>query len=651
MSVNNSFLRVLFETEVLGRLSRKVVWLALQVSNRISGRLHHAFRRLPYVHKYNLILRKQRIELLTKYYRHLSEVLQEFPEQPQISVLIPVYKVKTDYFRECLQSVANQIYDNWEMCIVDDCSNDAAIDQVVKDFQQRYPGRVKYSKNEKNSHISITSNNCLALASGEYVALLDHDDRLYPNSLAEVVRYINVKQKPDILYSDERTVDESGEMRHDAFRKPDFSPFMHLCMNYTTHLSVYRTELLRQIGGFRKGFEGSQDHDLMLRAVEGSRKPVVHIPFCLYQWRAHPESTAASISSKPYAAIAGEKAVSEALERRGRPAQVVYEPDTHHYRLSFKILEGNPLVSIIIPNKDSLKLLEACLRSVYEKSTYRNFEILIVDNGSVDPSVLVYYKELKEKHSNINVILEKHYFNFGKMVNRGVREAKGTYVVLLNNDTEVVDANWIEEMLGLAQFPEIGAVGSKLLYPDRTIQHAGILLTGRRIAEHKGIQLPEKHTLYCNIMNTIHECSAVSAACLMIRKEKYEAVGGFDEVCMPNGYGDVDFCLKLSRMNLTSVFTPYARFFHFESPSRGSALEYFEKYMMLSRYGAELSNDPYLNPNLGQGNSYEIDFGYEQLDLNAREFSYFLRLDRSKWGVWPPVYTPTHKELGIDDGS
>ena len=624
-AMKKSFLRVLLETEILGRLSRKFSWIGMKVFAKIAGRFHHIHSNLPYVKKIDRVLRPKRLQSLTKYYNHLGHVVNEMPYQPKISILIPVYKVMPSYFWECLQSVAIQVYKNWELCIVDDCSNDPAINKIVEEFQARFPGQVHFLTNEVNSHISITSNNCLKLARGEYIGLLDHDDRLYPNSLSEVVRYINFKEKPDILYSDERTIDEHGNKLNDSYRKPDWSPFMHLCMNYTTHFSVYKRELIVNIGGFRKGFEGSQDHDLMLRAVEASSKPVVHIPFCLYQWRAHPLSTAASMSSKPYAAIAGEKAVTEALARRGRPAVVNYEPFTHHYRLDFALPSPLPLISIVIPNKNSFELLQHCLEAVFQKSTYPHIEVIVIDNGSTDERVLALYKEYEAKNKNFISFVEHAYFNFGKMVNQGVSRSHGDYVLLLNNDTSVIEPSWIEEMLKVAQFPEIAAVGAKLLYPNGTVQHAGILLTGQRIAEHPGIGLPEAHALYCNVMNTLHESSAISAACMLIRKDKYLEVGGFDEKYLPNGYGDVEFCLKLSRKGYSHLFTPYARLYHHESPSRGGTVEYFERFYLMQEYGREVFNDPFLNPNIARGNTYDVDHGYEGLDLTAPEFQYFLK--------------------------
>ncbi|RYZ82018.1 MAG: glycosyltransferase, partial [Proteobacteria bacterium] len=472
-----------------------------------------AHNSLPYIKLIETKLIPARVSVLAKYYTYLSNIINEFPIQPKISILVPVYKVKKSYLEECLQSVVAQVYKNWEICIVDDCSESPELDTLIRSYVQKFPGRVKYSKNEVNSHISITSNNALAMATGDYIALLDNDDRLYPNALVEVVRYINLHNSPDILYSDERHIDDIGNPFHEPFRKPAWSPFFHLCVNYTTHLSVYSKPLISQIGGFRKGFEGSQDHDLMLRAVENTKKPVVHIPFCLYQWRAHSGSTAASVDSKPYAAIAGEKAITEALQRRGRPAVVSFDPRTAHYRLKFKLPDSPPMVSIIIPSRNGFELISQCLESIFAKTTYKNFEVVIVDNGSTDSKVLDLYESYKDKP--VRVFIEEAYFNFAKMNNIGIRHSKGDYVVLLNNDTTVITPEWIEELLGLAQHPEVGAVGAKLLYPNNTIQAAGIVMKGHLIAENKGARLEDDHWLYNHVMNTIHEVSGVTGACFM----------------------------------------------------------------------------------------------------------------------------------------
>lgn len=561
--------------------------------------------------------------MVLRYYNQLGPRLSALPYQPLISVLIPVYKVAPVLLSETLASVAGQIYDRWELCIVDDASGMPEIDEIIHAFARAHPNRVKYAKNSSNLHISATSNRALELATGDYVALLDHDDLLLPNALAEMVRFINLENQPEILYSDERLISATGELISDPFYKPDWCPYFHLSVNYTTHLSVYKRDLLRQVGGFRTGYEGSQDHDLMLRAVEATSKPVVHVPFVLYQWRAIPGSTASNIDEKPYAVVNGIKAVSEACMRRGFPAEVTYERATFHYRLKFALPEPLPLVSIMIPSKNFPDLIEKCLASITAKSTYPRFEILVIDNGSTDKRVDTIYSRY-----NVRVIKHEAPFNFAVLNNIGARAAQGDYLVLLNNDTEVITPEWIEELLRFAQLPDVGAVGCKLLYPDQRIQHAGALLVDRQIAVHALRGLAHHTRTYLDTANTVHEASAVTAACLMVSKEKYWRVGGLDEVDVPNGFGDVDFCLKLGRAKLSNIYTPYASLYHHESPSRGQNIETYEKIVMLRRWAPELMHDRFLNFHYHRSEAYTRDRAIAPIDPKPAIIREFRALPR-----------------------
>lgn len=545
-------------------------------------------------------------QLYHRYHSHLTAVMPMMPYQPKISILMPVYDVDHRFFKEALGSVATQIYPNWELCAVDDCSKDATLYKILESFAAAHPGRVKLGRNERNLHISGTSNNALAMATGDYVTLLDHDDRLYPHSLAEAVRHIVSFDRPEILYSDSGAIDSDGQLAGITFAKPDWSPFMHLAFNYTTHMSVYSTELLRKIGGFRIGFEGSQDYDLMLRAVEATSKPVAHIPLCLYQWRVHEKSTAQGIAAKPYAINAAVKALTEACLRRGRPAVVEFEPVIEHYRIKFPLPTPPPLVSIIIPTKNRVELLAACLKSIFTKTTYPNYEVIVVDNGSDDWSCRELYSALAREHgARFTLIDHPGLFNFGRMNNVAAKEARGEFLLLLNNDTEILNGEWIDEMLRYSQMPEVGAVGAQLLYPTGKIQHAGLVLLDTLIAGSAFERHDSESAFYFNLINTVRETSAVTAACLMVAKQKFFAVAGLDDVALPNGYGDVDFCLKLRRHGLVNVYTPYAKALHFESASRGQCIEAFERQEMMRRWGGLLMNDPYLNPNLKRNQHFE----------------------------------------------
>ena len=569
---------------------------------------------------------KRSSQAKSRYYFQLYSQLKDLPYQPLISIIVPVYKVKSGYLQEMLESVAQQIYANWQLCIVDDCSQNSELTSILENFQKRFPQQVKLGQNATNLHISGTSNVCLALASGDYCGLLDHDDRLYPNALAEMIRYINLHNKPDVLYSDERVIDGNGALLHWPFFKPDYSPFFHLCVNYTTHFSVYQTDLLKEIGGFRVGFEGSQDHDLALRAIERSQKQPVHVPFCLYQWRAHELSTAAGISKKPYAAVAGEKAVSEALERRALIGRVLWNPETGHYKLNLQPPAHSPSVAIIIPTLNSYLHISRCLASIEKNTSYKNVQIVIVDNGTTDKACLELFAQFEKKSRfPFQRLIDSAWFNFGRLNNGAACKSSADYLVLLNNDTEILSENWIENMLALASLPQAGAVGCKLLYPSGAIQHAGIALSPQNIACHVGVGLPANAPLYNQVMQSVHEVSAVTAACLMVSAKKYTEVGGLDEVNLPNGYGDIDFCLKLKTAGYQNYYTPETVVRHHESATRKITLENFEQFYFTQKWGQEIANDPYLNPNLFKGSEYKINPHLLTFELNKTDFEEVLQ--------------------------
>jgi glycosyltransferase involved in cell wall biosynthesis len=604
----------------------------LRISEIILRRVHGMVAKLSRnLHRLNsLRSRDSRLEGALKYYKEQKEFIKELPYQPLMSILIPVYKVKKEFFFETLQSISAQTYSNWEVCLVDDHSQDPALLAIIKAFQKAYPQQTKFKIHERNQHISITSNTCLSLATGDYVVIVDHDDRLYPNALGEAVRYINLHGEPDILYSDECNIDAHGNRNRPVYHKPDWSPLMHLASNYTTHLSIYRRSLMEKIGGFRAGFEGSQDHDLMFRACEATQKPIVHIPFNLYQWRAHENSTAMSQEYKPYAAEAGVRAVQEALVRRNRPGSVSFNPVTLQYRIKYEIIKNPdgslPLVSIIIPSKDAPGLIKRCLDSVFQKSTYPLFEVIISDNGTTHPQTLNLYEEFKTRYPNrFRIIQEKKPFNFGYQINLAAQKAQGAYYLLLNNDTEVISPEWIEEMLSLAQFKETGAVGAKLFFSNGSIQHAGIFLSSEFIAEHIGITRDPADDEYWNYHNIVHEVSAVTAACLLISRDKYWQVKGLDATYLPRAFGDVEFCIALRDLGYSNIFTPFATLYHHESFSRGKSIEYFERFYLLTRRGRYLSADPFLNLNYHRHARFELNDFYEDLDLDKNEFAWALR--------------------------
>lgn len=623
---------------LVGRPLRKIIWVAFLAFRHVADRLHSIFVQLPYVRKIDRMLLHNRthamahLDEVLRYYKTLAMDSTYWPARPKISVLVPVYNPPIDYFRECLQSLAVQVYDNWELCIVDDCSTNPEVLEVIRTFAKEHGDKVKWSQNSVNSHISVTSNHCLDLATGEYVALLDHDDRLYPSALAEVVRHINLFESPEILYSDEQVIDANGDPATVPFFKPDWSPQLHLRVNYTTHLSVYNRQLIMRIGGFRKGFEGSQDHDLMLRAVAATTKKIAHIPMVLYQWRAHPGSTAASIDSKPYAAQAGERCIKEYLKNQGRPAKVVWEALTGHYRIEYELPQPAPLVSLVICTKDMPKLIGGCIDSIINKTTYSNYELVVVDNQTTDPECLALFaKREKAQQPPFRRVCFDKPFNFAAMNNLGVSHARGEFVVLLNNDTVVVEPRWIEELIQLAQFPEIGAVGAKLLFRNGLIQHAGVVLADREVAIHSCVHLPPDELHYMGMTCTVHEAAAVTGACLCIQKSKFEKIGGLKEFFVANGYGDVEFCIRLMKSGLTNIFTPHALLFHYESPSRKASFEFFERNYLVQTCGQEIMNDPYFNPNFHRGALYNATARSMVFQLNNAAFQYVLWTDPEKW--------------------
>ena len=536
---------------------------------------------------------------------------------PRISVLIPTYNPTPEHLRDALASVAAQSYPHWEVCLVDDASTNGVPALIAAEFASEQPDRVKFLRRELNGHISAASNDCLALAEGEYVALLDHDDRLMPHALSEVVRHMNRRldeagAAPEVIYSDETTILNDGSPNPGAaFHKPAWSPQFHLRVNYTTHLSVYRRDLLRGIGGFRVGFEGAQDHDLMLRAVEASTQPVLHVPEVLYEWRIHPESTASGLNAKDYASDAGVRCVSEALARRGLPADVRFNPATLHYDITYHIPEPEPLVSIVVPTRDQTELVRQTLSNCLARTDYPRLELVLVDNGTVDEEALAMLERAAED-PRCRVVRDEGYFNFARLCNRGVLESTGDVVVLLNNDVTVMTRGWLRELVSLALLEGVGAVGPKLQTPEGRIQSAGLALLGDAIAGPFGAGEPTRSRMYVDWLNTVHEVSAVTGACLAIRRATYESAGGLDEVYVPNAYGDVDLCLKLRRSGLANLFTPHAVLVHDESATRGRNHESFERQFMRERWGRELLTDPYVNPNFVRGTHFTPDLRYNR---------------------------------------
>lgn len=520
---------------------------------------------------------------------------------PLISVLVPIYQTPEKWLRACIESVLTQVYPKWELCLVDDASPDLDAYQVAVSYAEG-DDRIRVIRRATNGHISRASNSALEMAGGEFVALLDHDDELRPHALLEIVEELVAQPQALVVYSDEDKLDSDGR-RFDPYFKPDWNPDLLLAQNYLCHLSVIATELVREVGGFRPGYEGSQDHDLVLRCTERlQRNQIRHVPKVLYHWRAIPGSTALSRDAKDYAADAGARAVASHLERRERGAKV-RQLSHGHYRVEWPLPDPQPRVSLVIPTRDKVHLLRKCVESILGLSTYSNFELLIVDNGSADPEALGYLAELG-RHPAVRVCHYDRPFNYSAINNWAVRQASGEVIGLVNNDIEVINPGWLEELVAQAMRPGIGAVGAMLYFPDETIQHAGVITGIHGIAGHIYGGLPKTFPGHGGRARVAQELSAVTGACLFVRRSVYEQVGGLDER-LEVAFNDIDFCLRLGAAGYRNIWTPFAELYHHESASRGSEdteekKRRFEREveLMMARWGGSLRRDPAYNPNL-----------------------------------------------------
>ncbi len=540
---------------------------------------------------------------LTEYdIEEINNNINEFKEKPLFSIIVPVYNVDQEWLERTIDSVRAQLYEKWELCLCDDLSPSPHIRQVLTQYAE-LDSRIKVIFKEKNEGIALTSNAAFALATGDYVGLLDHDDEISIDALYENAKVINTNPDVGLIYSDEDKLDMQGR-RCDPFFKPDFSLELLRSQNYICHFTVIKKSILDEIGGFRNGYDGSQDHDLILRTVEKTSK-VYHIPKILYSWRKIPGSTAAVYDSKSYAWEAGRKAVQDSLERNNIEGITTFAKYQGSYRVRPNII-GNPLVTIIIPFMDKADLLETAVTSILEKTQYRNFEILGVSNNSKEPKTTNLLKSLTDRDERVKFIEYNVPFNFSDINNHAVSVAKGDYIVLLNNDIEIISPEWLEALLELAQNPEIGAVGGKLYYKDDTIQHAGIVVGMAGIAGPPHHLFHRDDVGYYARAHVIHNVSAVTGACLMVKKQLYETVGGMDNENFGIAYNDIDFCLKLLQRGYRNVFTPYCEMYHFESQSRGYE-DTPEKVDRLNRESQAFrqrwetyfeNGDPYHNPHL-----------------------------------------------------
>ena len=524
-----------------------------------------------------------------------------FQKKPLISIVIPLYQTPEPYLRELIDSVKAQSYENWQLCLADGSPDDR-----LKGFLDRNYGkenRIVYRKLEQNGGISANTNEAVALATGEYLMLCDHDDTLEPDALYEIIKAINEKDNPDVLYTDEDKVSMDGKHYFDPNFKPDYNLFRLRENNYICHIFVVKKALTDRVGLLRTEFDGAQDYDFIFRCCEEADK-VVHIPKVLYHWRCHMDSTAADPESKAYAYQAGRRAIKEHYQRMGIDASVEMTERPGWYRSYVKI-QDNPKISIIIPNKDHIDDLELCLFSLTKRSTYKNYEILIVENNSEKPETFEYYKKLPDRYPKVKVLTWDKEFNYSAINNFAAKQAEGIYLLFLNNDVEILTPQWMEEMLQICQQKDVAITGAKLYYPDDTIQHAGVVLGLGGIAGHIMCKASREDPGYFGRTVTVQEISAVTAACMMIRTEDFWNAGGFDETFQV-AFNDIDLCMKVRAAGKKIVFTPYAELYHYESKSRG--LEdtpekqfRFDKEVKAfeAKWSEQLAKgDPYYSPNL-----------------------------------------------------
>jgi len=522
--------------------------------------------------------------------------------KPLISIVMPVYNVEEIWLRRALESVRKQLYPYWELCIADDNSTHPHVRSVLEEYAQKDP-RIKVTYRETNGHISAASNSALELVSGEFVALLDNDDELPEHALYMALEELNEHPEADLIYSDEDKIDERGERRDPHF-KSDWNPDLLYSCNTISHLGIYRTSIIKQIGGFREGYEGSQDYDLALRFIEQiPESHIRHIPHILYHWRAITGSVALASGEKNYAHEAAREAIRSHLQRKGIDATVTEGANCFH-RVIYPVPDPAPLVSLIVATRNRFDLLSQTVRGLLHETDYPSVEVIIIDNQSDDPATLKYLREIQED-ARVTVIAYDAPFNYSAMNNMAARAARGDIIGLINNDIKVISPAWLKEMVSHAIRPGIGAVGAKLLYPDDTVQHAGVIIGINGVAAHAHRFIPRHSPGYMNRAMIIQNLSAVTAACMVLRREVFEEVGGLDEVNLAVAFNDVDFCIRIREKGYRIVWTPYAELYHLESASRGrdDTVENAPRFLkevayMMNIWKEALANDPYYNQNL-----------------------------------------------------
>ena len=527
-----------------------------------------------------------------------------FGYRPKISFVVPLYKTPEKYLRRLTESFQEQTYSNWELCFSDGSGAQSPLTELLKELTAK-DNRIKYVSHEEPLQISENTNSAIEIATGDFIAFADHDDELTPNALFECVKAINEKPQTLVIYTDEDKMSMDGHKFFQPHFKPDYNPDLLCTVNYICHLFVVSRKVIEKVGGLRSEFDGAQDYDFVLRCVEAVKdEEICHIPKILYHWRCHEDSTAENPESKLYAFEAGRRAVQAHYERTGIHAEVFKGEYLGLYRTKF-IRDHDPLISIIIPNKDHIDDLKRCMESIEQKSTYKNYEYIIVENNSTDSATFEYYKKLEAENPKVRMVYWDGVFNYSAINNYGASFAKGEYLLLLNNDTEIINPDCLEELLGYCMRKDVGAVGARLYYEDDTIQHAGVVIGFGGIAGHCFVQQKRGTTGYCHRIICAQDYSAVTAACMMVKKSAFDAVGGLSEE-LAVAFNDIDFCMKLRKAEYLIVYNPYAELYHYESKSRGledtpEKVARFNKEIATSekKWPEILENgDPYYNPNL-----------------------------------------------------
>lgn len=528
----------------------------------------------------------------------------KFDYQPKISIVVPLYKTPEKYLRQLVDTVKAQTYPNWELCLSDGSGADSPISKLLENIASS-DSRIKVIPHDKQLQISENTNAAIMAATGDYIAFADHDDELTPHALFQCVKALNEKKDIRILYSDEDKMSMDGHKFFQPHFKPDYNPDLLCTVNYICHLFVVDKKIIDQVGMLRKEFDGAQDYDFILRCVEAVKpEEIHHIPKVLYHWRCHEDSTAENPESKTYAFEAGKRAIEEHYERTGINAEVLQGEFLGLYRTRF-IRDHDPLISIIIPNKDHIADLKRCMDSIDQKTTYQNYEYIIVENNSTEEETFQFYKNLEEKNPKAHVVYWDKEFNYSAINNYGATFAKGEYILLLNNDTEIINGDCLEQLLGYCMREDVGAVGARMYYEDDTIQHAGVVIGFGGIAGHCFVLQPRGTTGYCHRIICAQDYSAVTAACMMVKHSAFDEVGGLTEE-LAVAFNDIDFCMKLRSAGYLIVYNPYAELYHYESKSRGledtpeKVARFNKEIQIFERRWPDImrDGDPYYNPNL-----------------------------------------------------